>query len=53
MDGIILYSVISLGTVAAFSAVVLFIIAKKFKVEEDPRIDVEIGRASCRVRVLI
>jgi RnfABCDGE-type electron transport complex B subunit len=40
VDGIILYSVISLGAVAAFSAVVLFIIAKKFKVEEDPRIDV-------------
>lgn len=40
MDGAIFYSVISLGTVAAFSAVILFIIAKKFKVEEDPRIDV-------------
>ncbi|HQJ60125.1 MAG TPA: RnfABCDGE type electron transport complex subunit B, partial [bacterium] len=40
MDGIILYSVISLGTVAAVSAIVLFVIAKKFKVEEDPRIDV-------------
>lgn len=40
MDGIILYSVISLGSVAAISAMVLFFIAKKFKVEEDPRIDV-------------
>ena len=36
---IILYSVISLGTIAAISAMILFFIAKKFKVEEDPRID--------------
>ncbi|HNW83594.1 MAG TPA: RnfABCDGE type electron transport complex subunit B [bacterium] len=40
MDGIILYSVISLGAVAAISAMVLFFIAKKFNVVEDPRIDV-------------
>lgn len=40
MEGIILYSVISLGAVAAISAMVLFFIAKKFNVVEDPRIDV-------------
>ncbi len=39
MDGIILYSVISLGLVAAFASMILFFIAKKFRVEEDPRID--------------
>ncbi len=39
MSSIILYSVISLGGVAAFAAVTLFFIAKKFHVEEDPRID--------------
>jgi electron transport complex protein RnfB len=39
VNPVILYSVITLGSVAAGAAVILFIIAKKFKVEEDPRID--------------
>ncbi|MCK5809197.1 RnfABCDGE type electron transport complex subunit B, partial [bacterium] len=39
MNEVILYSVISLGTIAAVSAMILFVIAKKFNVEEDPRID--------------
>ena len=39
MDGVILYSVLILGIIAVVSAVVLFLTAKKFKVEEDPRID--------------
>ncbi len=39
MNEIILYSVISLGAIAAASAMILFVIAKKFRVEEDPRID--------------
>lgn len=39
MNPVILYSVVTLGIVAAVSAVVLFVVAKKFKVEEDPRID--------------
>ncbi|MGI6394947.1 MAG: RnfABCDGE type electron transport complex subunit B [bacterium] len=40
MEMIILYSVLSLGAVAAVSAMVLFFIAKKFHVVEDPRIDI-------------
>ena len=39
MNDVILYSVISLGTIAGVSAIILFVIAKKFNVEEDPRID--------------
>ncbi|MBO7127527.1 RnfABCDGE type electron transport complex subunit B [bacterium] len=39
MDGAILYSLVTLGIIAVVSAVVLFVVAKKFKVEEDPRID--------------
>jgi Na+-translocating ferredoxin:NAD+ oxidoreductase subunit B len=39
VDGVILYSVISLGLVAATASMILFFIAKKFRVEEDPRID--------------
>ena len=39
MNPVILYSVVTLGIVAAVSAVVLFVVAKKFKVDEDPRID--------------
>ena len=40
MNPVILYSIIVLGLVAAGAAVILFVVAKKFKVEEDPRIDV-------------
>lgn len=39
MNPVILYSVATLGIVAAGSAVILFVVAKKFKVEEDPRVD--------------
>jgi len=39
VNPVILYSVVVLGVVAAGSAVILFVVAKKFKVEEDPRID--------------
>ena len=39
MSIIILYSIILLGGVAAGAAVILFVVAKKFKVDEDPRID--------------
>jgi Na+-translocating ferredoxin:NAD+ oxidoreductase subunit B len=35
---IILYSAVSLGTVAAAFAMILFFVAKKFAVEEDPRV---------------
>ncbi len=40
MSPIILYSVLTLGGVAALAAVMLLIAAKQFYVEEDPRIDV-------------
>lgn len=36
---IILISLIVLGLIGSFSAVILFLTAKKFRVEEDPRID--------------
>lgn len=39
MNPVILYSVLTLGLVAAGAAMILFFVAKKFKVEEDPRID--------------
>ena len=39
MNQIILYSVLILGAVAAGAAMILFLVAKKFKVDEDPRID--------------
>lgn len=39
MNLIILYSVLILGAVAAVAAMILFLVAKKFKVDEDPRID--------------
>ncbi len=39
MNPVIFYSVITLGAVAAGSAVILFVVAKKFKVDEDPRIN--------------
>ena len=39
MEGVILYSVISLGVIAACASMILFFIAKKFKVVEDHRID--------------
>lgn len=39
MNPIILYSVLILGAAAAGAAMILFVVAKKFKVDEDPRID--------------
>jgi len=39
VNPVILYSVIILGAVAGGSAMILFFVAKKFKVDEDPRID--------------
>ena len=39
MNGTVVYSVMTLGGVAALLAVVLYVVAKKFMVHEDPRID--------------
>jgi len=39
VNPVILYSIIILGAVAAGAAMILFFVAKKFKVIEDPRVD--------------
>lgn len=39
MNPVIVYSVVVLGLVAAGAAVILFVVARKFRVDEDPRID--------------
>lgn len=39
MSPVILYSIVTLGAVAGGAAMILFLVAKKFRVEEDPRID--------------
>jgi Na+-translocating ferredoxin:NAD+ oxidoreductase RNF subunit RnfB len=39
VNPVIVYSVVVLGLVAAGAAVILFVVARKFKVDEDPRID--------------
>lgn len=39
VDSSILYSIITLGLIGAGSAAILYWVASKFKVEEDPRID--------------
>jgi RnfABCDGE-type electron transport complex B subunit len=39
VNTVIIYSLVTLGAIAAGSAIILFIVAKKFKVEEDPRLD--------------
>lgn len=39
MNAVILYSVLTLGLLAVSAAMILFFVAKKFKVQEDPRID--------------
>lgn len=39
MNEITLYSVISLGSIGTLAAVILYFVAQKFKVIEDPRID--------------
>lgn len=40
MSQSIIYTIIFLSTLGVISAVILFIVAQKFKVQEDPRIDV-------------
>lgn len=40
MNNVILYAVVSLGAIGVAAAVILYFIAQKFKVVEDPRIDV-------------
>ena len=39
MDNVIVMSILVLGGIAILAAMILYVIAKKFKVEEDPRID--------------
>lgn len=39
MNDVLIYAVVSLGTVGIVSAVILYFVAQKFKVYEDPRID--------------
>ena len=39
MDNVIVISILILGGIAILAAVILYVIARKFKVEEDPRID--------------
>ena len=39
MDSVIVVSILVLGGIAILAAVILYVIARKFKVEEDPRID--------------
>ena len=36
---VIVVSILVLGGIAILAAVILYVIARKFKVEEDPRID--------------
>lgn len=39
MSSVIIYSVVTMGVIAASAAMILFLVAKKFRVDEDPRID--------------
>ncbi len=39
MSSVIIYSVVTMGLIAASAAMILFLVAKKFRVDEDPRID--------------
>lgn len=39
MNSVIIYSVVTMGIVAASAAMILYFVAKKFRVDEDPRID--------------
>jgi len=39
VNDVLIYAVVSLGTVGIVSAVILYFVAQKFKVYEDPRID--------------
>ncbi len=50
MSNIVLYTIISLSTIGVASAVILYFVASKFKVYEDPRIDLveaELPSANC------
>ncbi|HYW96022.1 MAG TPA: Fe-S cluster domain-containing protein [Bacteroidales bacterium] len=50
MSNIVLYTVISLSTIGVVAAVILYFVAQKFKVYEDPRIDLveaELPSANC------
>lgn len=38
MNNITIYAVILLGSIGAIAAIILYIVAKKFKVEEDPKV---------------
>ncbi len=40
MNTVVIYSVISLSSIGVLAAIILYVIAEKFKVIEDPRIDV-------------
>ena len=51
MTSTIIWTVVIIAVLGLVLAVVLYLVAERFKVEEDPRIDEEIGRASCRERV--
>ena len=39
MNQVLIYSIIALGSIGAISAIILYFVAQKFKVIEDPRID--------------
>lgn len=39
MNQVLLYSIITLSAIGAIAGIVLYIVAQKFKVQEDPRID--------------
>ncbi len=50
MSNIVLYTIISLSTIGIVSAVILYFVARKFHVYEDPRIDLveaELPSANC------
>ena len=52
MTGTIIWTIVILSGLGLLLAVVLFLVAKKFKVEEDPRIDeVEAVRQLRRLRL--
>ncbi|MBN2236209.1 MAG: ferredoxin, partial [Bacteroidales bacterium] len=39
MNEVLIYAVVSLGAIGIVAAVILYFVAQKFKVYEDPRID--------------
>ena len=39
MNEVVIYSIVSLGLIGTAAAVILYFVAQKFKVIEDPRID--------------